>query len=426
VIILVVALIWLVLLFLTFRPPAPKPATLGFFLLLLLATGILAYVFLVQVFNFNPNPTRVKIANRLVENKFIDLTQVVPGVYDLNDIHRIDTDYAQETIPEEWVAFYQYDVHRPAEGRPQGPFGAAIYDSSDCRPPAILSYELVPVSYDYLGEDAATIAVDNIIAYNDPLSGLQDRPEVLILGVTERSITDLNIFRKVGVELSCLDWQQWRAAHPADEFPNPVRYPNIGSFRATDRVERNGSTVTVVDRAGFERSQFVVKRQYRPLDGSYFRPGTQVLLDPVEYGLYFVQNPPDEVSRVYYPEKAVLAFYLALGKDETNLTRAESYLSDAAMSRYSVQMDQFGLAIPRADLARVLVWEIRYLPDAAAEQAHQDRTVQVTVVGVKADGTIDRDNPRLVTWKIVGVSKAGAIPYGCEWKLDQIVSVTTP
>jgi hypothetical protein len=423
VLILVLALAWLVLLFLTFRPPMPRLERLILWVLLLAATGALGYVFLLRVFNYNPNPLRVNLAGRLTENKFIDLLEIVPGAYDLNYIQRVDTDWETEEIVQEWLAFYQYDVHenpqqKSYQARYQGPFGAAIYDYNGCRPPAILSYELIPVNYDYLGQDAATVGVANIVKYDDPLSGLQDRPEVIVNGFTRGVVTDLNIFRKVGVQLDCYQWQQWRATHSNEAFPNPIRYENIGSFRGNHSISRNGDTVSVFDRAPFERSQITIRRDYRPLNGSYFRPGTQVLLDPVEYTLTFGGGRPDDIPQVYYPEKAVLAFYLSLTKDQKDLDRAESYLSPDAQDIFNIKTDPFGLAMPRSELAQVLVWEIRYEPNVEAERLHQTREVTVVVVGKNAAGDIDYAHPCEVTWEVSGVENPAALPYGCEWRLE--------
>jgi hypothetical protein len=284
---------------------------------------------------------------------------------------------------------------------------------------------LVPVNYDYLGQDSANMVVEDIMPYADPLSGDQNRPEVIVNGATRGVVTDLNIFRKTGVELSCLQRQQWQAAHPGEALPNPLSYKNIGSFRGNYSVQRNGSTVTVVDRAPFERSQITIKRHYRPQDGSYYRLGTQILLDPVEYSLGFGPGKPDEIPQVYYPEKAVLAFYLNLGKDKKNLDEAKGYLSPDAQSIYNMQTDPFGLstaedsvARARDKLARVLVWEIRYQPDVTAEQLHQNRDVTVTVTGVDEDGNIDYDHSCQVTWTVVGVENPSAQPFGCEWRLE--------
>ncbi len=252
-----------------------------------------------------------------------------------------------------------------------------------------------------------------------------DRPEVIVAGATRGVVTDLNIFRKVGVELSCLQRQQWQAAHPGETFPNSIRYENVGSFRGNYLIERKGSTITVVDRAGLERSQLTVRKQYRPENGSYFQRGTQELLDPVEYTLTFGPGEPDNIPQVYYPEKAVLAFYEALGKDKKNLERAESYLSDGAQTEYDMQSDPFGLstdpasvARARGKLARVLVWEIGYMPDVEAERQHEDRKVTVTVAGVDDKGNVDYAHPCQVTWTVIGVPDERALPYGCEWRLD--------
>jgi hypothetical protein len=411
---------WLALLFLTFRSPdAPRLGRLALFQLLLMVSMALAYIFLVKVYKWNPNPLRVDLARWLTKNNMIYLGDFVPGLFDLDYIQRIDTDWSQEEIKEEWLAFYQYDViEQPDTGTHAGPFGGAIYDYDECRPPAVLSFELVPISYDYLGQNWTSAAVQNIIPYNDPVSGLEDRPEVLIAGLAAGAVTDLNVFRKVGVPLNCLQIQQWQAAHPGEVFPNPLRYENVGSFRGNYRVERNGATVTVVDRNPFERSQITIRRDYRPANGTYFQPGTEVLLDPVEKGLAFAQGRPDNVPQVYYPEKAVLAFYQRLGKDEKSLAEAKGYLSPDAQAIFDIKTDQFGLAMPREDLARVLVWEIRYQPDIEAEQKHQEREVTAVVVGVDKDGNIDREHPCEVTWGVVGLEKAGALPYNCEWRLD--------
>jgi hypothetical protein len=418
VLVLLVAIAWLALLVLTFWPPTPRLSKYFFFLLWLAASGVLVYMFMIQVFNYNPNPAKVNIANRLTEDKFIDLLQIVPGAYDLSDIHRIDTDTSTEEIAEEWLVFYQYDVHTPAQGQPQGPFGAAIYDYNGCRPPAILSYELIPVSYDYLAQNSAGVLVDNIINYSDPLSGGQNRPEVIINGYTRGVVTDLNIFRKVGVQLDCYQWQQWRETHSGEAFPNPIRYENVGSFRGNFLVARSGETVSVYDRAPFERSQITIRRDYRPLDGSYFRAGTQVLLDPVEFTLTFGGGRPDDVPQVYYPEKAVLAFYLNLNQNQKDLDRANSYLSPDAQDIFDIKTDQFGVYMPRSELSQVLVWEIAYQPNIEAERQHETREVTVVVVGKDASGLIDYAHPCQVTWEIVGFENVGALPYGCEWRLE--------
>jgi hypothetical protein len=294
---------------------------------------------------------------------------------------------------------------------------------------------LVPVSYDYLGQDSARVEIDNIIAYDDPQSGGLDRPEVIVRGQTRGVTTDLNLFRKVGIYPDCFEIQNLRQANPnlSTPYAERLNYDNIGSFRGTYKVKLEKNTVSVWDRGGFERSQLTVKRVYKPQNGSYFRPGTKVLLEPVAQSVDFGPGQPDEVPTAYYPEKAVLAFYSELGKDKEDLEVAKSFLSPYAQQIYDIKKDPFGLstepssiAQARADLAGASVLEIRYEPDVTAEQLHEDRDITVTVVGVNKEGQIDYDHPCLVTWTVVGIPNAQALPYGCEWKLESYWTTCIP
>jgi hypothetical protein len=383
---------------------------------------------------------RVELAHLLMEDKFIDLAEVAPGVFDLKYIETINTEVTGEdsdksetgtgSTAKSWLVFYQYDVVDPLAESVQGPFGAAIYSLVNCQPPSILSYDLVTPAGGPLGEDAAKATVENMIAYKDPLSAANgeplDRPEVIVNGLARNAVTDLNVFRKVGVQLNCLQQRQWRAAHPGGAFPNPIRYENLGSFHASYLIERDKTAITTLDRNDMDRSQIAIKRVYEPHDGSYFMAGTHTLLGPVETGLVFSPGQPQQVTQVHYPEKAVLAFYLALGKDSEKLAQAKQYLTETAQKQYDISKDSFGLAIGRADLARVLVWEIGYEPDVQAEQLRQPRPVQVTVVGVDTNGTVHATPMCRVTWRVVGVPNDKALPYGCEWRLESYESTCSP
>jgi hypothetical protein len=432
-------------------PEKVKMGQLFAFVSLLGVVSVLAYIFWIRILENDPNPMRLRMAHYLTQDKLIDPGQVVPGVYDTLDyVQRIDTDVPankrnDESAEDEWLVFYKYDVVNAEALNPRGPFGAAIYESDGCRPPSILAFELVPVSYDYLGEDSISARVENIIEFEDPLSASLDRPELIISGVSRGVTTDLNVFRKAGIKMDyCQPGRQVGALVPGLQLNSAFSYQNIGSFRGSYRVsistgDSNKNTVDVWDRGGFERSQFTIRRQYRPgNDGSYFRPGDgatfePVLLDPVEFSLDFGPGQPDLVSNVYYPEKAVLAFYLNLTKDSKQLAAAKEYLSPKAQERYDIKRDSFGLstdpndpAQARDKLVRVLVWEIRYDPDIEAEQRHQERTVGVTVVGVAGDGRHRGQYACQVTWKVKGISNSQALPYGCEWRLDSYESNCQP
>jgi hypothetical protein len=389
----------------------------------------------------------VQAARFLTKDRMIYLGDFVPGLFDLDNIYRIDASALQERVAgdeeplPDWIALYQYDVVGAQSDSPRGPFGAAIYEPDACRPPVILSFELVPASYDYLAQDrilvrdnledpASDLQVRNIVTYQDPASASLDRPEIIIFGRTGNVRTDLNIFRKVGMDTYCLPLRERRptptpssSASTAMTVTTPFEYQNIGSFRGSYRVALGDPAgaqglVTVWDRAGFERSQFTAKRVYAPQNGSYFVPGTTQLVEPRIAGLDFGPGWPDNLPQVYYPEKAVLAFYLSLTTSGTDLRRAESYLSDMGRQQYDAYRDQFGLALPRREADSILVWEICYSPDVAAEQAHADREVRAVVVAVDRNGQVDRQNPQVVRWKVVGEEEPSALPYGCEWKLD--------
>jgi hypothetical protein len=444
IVLVVLMLAWVFFLFWTVRPPAPRVGQLITFLALLGVSAVLAYLFMVKVLGWNPNPLKVSTSRLLTADKTIYLGDIVPGLYDLDNIHRINTDSidpeGDSDTGDQWLAFYKYDVVTFEDRAPGGPYGASIYEPDGCRPPTILAFELVPASYDYLGQDAVDVEVKNIIEYADPMSNAMDRPEVLISGKTRGVVTDLNIFRKAGVKQNqCLPWRKDSSYPTALQLTSPFNYQNVGSFRGSYKVEISDSegdpsTVTVWDSGGFERSQLTVRKQYRPgPNGSYFRPEGQDLWAPVEYSLDFGPGQPDLVTQVYYPEKAVLAFYLNLTKDQKLLDQAKEYLSPRAQQDYDMRTDPFGLstdaasvARARSDLARVLVWEIRYEPDVEAEQQHEERRVGVTVVGVNKDGSVDYAHPCQVTWRVLGISNPQAQPFGCEWRLDTYESSCQP
>lgn len=422
------AISWVVLLILTFRgEDAPLLSRLFFFQLLLLVTFLLCYFFLVRIVGVNPNPIRVAGSRLMLEDKGIYLGDVIPGLYDLDYIYRIDTDEDKEDLVEkEWVAFYQYDVHTPKEGPPRGPFGGAIYDQDRCRPPIIYSFELVPVSYDYLGQDRVGITVENIIRYKDPLSwdrtGQElDRPEVIITGKTGNVVTDLNIFRKVGWDQECEPRREVQTGPPPYQMATvPFNYQVIGTFRGNYRVKRDKATVTVEDRAGFERSQIVARRVYTPdpATGSYLvptwhDPDKLVLREPDRVGLAFGPGRPDKTREVYYPEKKVLAFFLELGEDPKRAIGNACQGGGKSPGEY--HPEQFGLTLPLRDLEEVVVCELGYIPDIEGEQNHETQLVRARVVEVPKGGSNSCELARSLECVVTAAPNPRALPYGCEW-----------
>ncbi len=428
---IILAAAWVFLLLYTFKAPAPKLSQLFSFVGLLIVSGALFFVFLVKIMHYNPNPGRTKIATLLTGNKLINLATVVPGMPDpLNNVLRLDTDGdTEEEIKEEWVVTYKYDIHEQEGGGRIGPFGATIYDFDRCRPPEIHSFELVPVNYDYLAEDQIEVTVNNIIEYKDPRSLDRqamaiDRPEVIIKGTSRGFVTDLNIFRKVGWDENCVPRRTTRLEPLAMQVVTaPFTYENIGSFRGSYSVGLAGNVVTVKDRAGFERSQIVAYRRYTPnmKNGSYFQPyqplpepsASRLLYPPVEVGLAFGPGQPDKTRQVYYPEKAVLAFFLQLGTDPD---KALSYTCQGKGSTEYRPAD-YGLTVPLANLQKVIVCELAYNPDVVGEQNHAPQRVRAKVVEVtKSDPDANGcELAQPVECTVAAAPNPNALPYGCEW-----------
>ncbi len=440
--ILILAVAFLVLFYLIFRAPgAPRLDRLIFFLLWLAVGAILAYQLAVRVLGYDPDPDRLRIARWLTEDKMVDFTQIVPGLPEnLDLIKRIDVDQVEEDQEEEWFVLYRYDEVVRGEQVVAGPFGAAIYDVDTCRPPAIPRYELATEDYDYLSLDLPQISdepntgdviVSNIIQHQEQYGpeclrqGVgPDRLELIVFGRTNGVRTDLNIFRKTGQELTCVERRRWQDAYPNSGVPCPLTYENIGSWRANYDVALDGQTVITYDRAPFERSVLVVKRTYEPdpNTGSYFKPTKEaadpkVLRDPVEVGIVFGPGAPEDTQQVYYPEKTVLAFFLQLG---TDVDEAMDNVCDGSPTRYDPA--NFGLTLPERQLERVTVCEIRYNPDIISERNHLPQAVGVRVVEVPVGGSGNCNDGRLLTCTVQAEEDPRALPYGCQWCLSGCVA----
>jgi hypothetical protein len=351
---------------------------------------------LVRLTNSDIDPRKVWLANQLTDNRMIDLQEVAPGIQTIRHIYRLDPDGDDF---DEWVVLYRYDAATQDSGpyRP-GPYGAAVYDVDQCRPPAIVTYELRPYDYDYVAENL------NIWWSVGP-----EMKDVNADGKSELALhigNNLSVFR-------------WYDDTQGCTMPGPGQqgYEVLGTFRGSGGVRVGGNgRVIVLDRGFFDRSQIAVKRVYAPDgNGSYLRPGGGGLYDPVEVGLTFGVGQPLSVTQSYYPEKAVLAFYLNLGADNGE---ARSYLCSDVRGDYPIKEHQFGIALPRDEMARVLVKEVSYTPNVEAERMHQTTTVTVAVVGVRPNGQADEGHLRWVRVGVRGVPKQGALPYNCEWCLE--------
>jgi hypothetical protein len=355
---------------------------------------------IVRLTHSDIDPFYLRVAGWLTKDRIIDLQEVAPGVQTIRHVFRLDTD---GDGVEEWLVLYRYDATTGGtDAIRHGPYGAAVYDVDRCRPPAIVTYELRPLNYDYVAENLSIWwgGAPKVQDVNN------DGRDELVLQIGN----NLSIFRWFD------DTQDCRIPEPGMQG-----YELLGSFRGSGnvRLKANGR-VEVFDRGFFERSQMAVKSVYRPRPdtGSYLGPNGQGLGAPVEVGIDFAFGLPVTSTQLYYPEKAVLAFYLNLGQDDGE---AKSYLCSDARSDYPIKDHQFGIALPREEMARVLVKEIVYTPNTEAERLHdpgQPLFVTIAVVGVDSGGRADEGRLRRVRVGVVGVAKEGALPYNCEWCLQ--------
>jgi hypothetical protein len=355
--------------------------------------------FFVRVTHYDLDPVKVRISEWLTKNRMINLQEVAPGIHTIRHIFREDTD---DDGFQEWVVFYSYDTTK----RDSGPYGSAVYDVDRCRPPAVVTYELRPYDYNYVAENLPSWWTSGPQVRDINVDGQQEL--VLHIG------SDMSIFRWFDDTLDC-----------TAPGPGQQGYELLGTFRGSGGVREEGDgRIAVMDRAFLDRSQTAIKRVYGPdANGSYLRPEGGGLYPPRETGVDFVFGLPVTATQLYYPEKAVLAFYLSLEQDNR---AAKAYLSKGAQDRYPINTYDFGIALPRDQLARVLVKELSYAPNVGEEQLLHPRDVAIMVVGVGTDGYVDEANPRRVVWRVIGKSKEGALPYNCEWRLEEIISITAP
>jgi len=138
------------------------------------------------------------------------------------------------------------------------------------------------------------------------------------------------------------------------------------------------------------------------------------LWPPEETSVEFAFGVPQDVAQSPYPEKVVLAFYLALGQ---NNPLAQTYLSEASGLKDVVGSDSFGTAASGDQIQKVLVKRIIYPLDKEKQERHEPVQITVSVASVTNAG---EDPPRDVTWEVIweppreGVAEPG-------WKLHRMI-----
>ena len=334
------------------------------------------------------NAAILGFVDRFWKNKeVIDLKAMPPVGSTVSEIKRIDADGDGD---EEWFVSYQYDLVGA-----RNPVSCVVYDVEGSTLPIVYPYLLRTPDGDYLGEDLVFVSQEDVL--NDGIPSRQALEMIITDGKT------MSIFAVRDVDP--------RPAGSWTEYPNP--YECMGFFKATLGVSRVADAVSVRDRAGNERSQFALKRVYKPSQGSYFYPDTTTLLPPAEASIEFAFGMPTDVPNTPYPEKLVLAYYHQVLTGDV-----APYLSEHGKQLLAAGRLDYGSPWSKAETARVLVQEISYVPapDNVASTAAGGSGSENAEVRVKARffGPQGRTRMREIIWQVV--------KQGTQWKLNEAAS----
>ena len=364
--------------------------------ILLLGLG-LVILLLLAITRFDPTPYLRRMAVMQTGNKVVDFFTLLPkDRYTVQEVDYQDTDGDGQ---QEWVVFYRFDM---TDGR--SPYAGAVYDYDRGDPPVIFPYRLLPPDRDYLSEGAVSLKLEDLVK----LGETKPIPEVFVYGPP----TDLTIFRHVP---NSLPWE-----FPRDE---PRRYQVIGSFRGDGGVGFNLSnkTVTVLNRAGYDRSQLAVQTVYS-LDearGTYMSAADPKQLGaPASSQVVFAFGMPADILDTPYPEKLVLGFYQALAQKQSSAIKPEEFLTGQALIEYNRgNLLYFGFPDVSGDVTQVKITQLSYAPQTEAFDAsvsvlgQQPRLLTVSVAFESRVGASVAQTPQPVQWATTLVNG--------KWKIDR-------
>jgi hypothetical protein len=369
----------------------------GTFLLLLALTLIGLLVMAITNIDIDPyirHGAVVQTGHRLV-----DFYTLLPEQYRVQEVVHEDTDGDGH---EEWIVFYQFDL---ADGR--SPYAGAVYDSDRGNPPVLFPYRLLPPDRDYLSEEATYLQLEDAVEVGES----QPTPELFVYGNAGGVNTDLTVFRHVP---NSFDWE-----FPRDE---PRRYQVIGAFRGDGGVyfNRNRKTVTVNNRAGYDRSQLAIQTVYA-LDetrGTYMSVTNPQQLDaPLSSRVVFAFGMPSDILDTPYPEKLILGFYHALAQTEP-IVEPRSFLTGQAFIEYEKgNMTYFGFSDAPGDISEVQVTQLSYSPGveqfdpSVTVLGEEPRSLTVNVAFEAKLGKTDMRTPTPIQW-VTSVING-------KWKIDR-------
>jgi hypothetical protein len=367
-------------------------------IIFLLGIGLVV-VLLLAITRFDITPILRQTGVALTGNKVTDFFTILPDRYKVQEVDNVDTDGDGQ---KEWVVFYRFDL---TDGR--SPYAGAIYDYDRGDPPVLFPYRLVPPDRDYLSESAVSLKQDDLVK----LGETKPVPELFVTGNAGGINTDLTIFRHFQ---NSLPWE-----YPRDE---PRRYQVIGSFRGDGGVtyDAKSKTVTVLNRAGYDRSQIAIQTRYN-LDEA--RGTFMSAADPKQLGapassqVVFAFGMPADILDTPYPEKVVLGFYTALAQKQSSTIKPEDFLTGQALIEYSRDnLLYFGFADVSGDVTQMKVTQLSYAPQVEAFDAstsvlgQQPRLLTVSIKFEAQKGASIAETPQPIKWVTTLVNG--------KWKID--------
>lgn len=327
---------------------------MGGSVMLVLALALISLL-VIAIFEIDVNPFIRKSAVLMTGHRVVDFFTLLPPQYEVREVEYKDTDGDGEN---EWVVFYRFDLD---DGR--RPYWGAVYDFDRGDPLAVFPYRLLPPDRDYLSEGIVRLELIDVVGASEA----KPLPELFVYGQipsTEEAgghiDTDLTIFRHIP---NSFEWE-----FPRDE---PRRYQVMGAFRGDGGVKFNDKdkSITVVNRAGYDRSQLAVRSVY-VLDGTretYMSlENPKQLAAPASSQVVFAFGMPADILSTPYPEKLVLGFYETLATKNPTIEPRE-FLTGQALVEYdrnNLPYFGFGDASGRRmrDVNKVTVNLLSYTP----------------------------------------------------------------
>ncbi len=338
------------------------------------------------------------------EEKFpVDIKEVIPSTWKPEELRKVDLD---EDGEEEWLLIYRHT------SVPNGPLGGVIYDAQvdispiqpylklPYRPAYLIPYRLLPdlgpgKGQGYLGETRYEIETHDT-------DGDGDQDELVILGYSwEPQPTQVAFFR-------------WGGETVGYELPSSAYFYGDGGIEVVRPGDGDRGQIeeVIVKEKLHQRSQICQKTVYRRKRAEV--PDYEKISGPI---MDFTYGIP---SRPFYPEAAVLAYYLSLaggGGSPDDYTTGQGKI--AAQDLAKAELGSVRQA--RSNAVISLTFDDVILEDNISVYGTGAAPGEASFVARVTASVIMDTVPVEVTWQVVNVS-SGKLNEEVTWKLNRIIS----